>query len=234
MYKGAPELKLDKLSEGTIAAAIVGTGAVIAVLAALFWLPFVRAKVIKRDYTIRWYHFFYGPLLWSRPAPEVALDAAISSVPDYRTYGRDQPVDAPAGNDMHDVENRINPTLMTTGSHEDTAANSPDGSEKNYPVDGHKPTHTPTTSHTPHHAPLTEVEAPAEPHPIEGSWILPKNLWIILRYRVPKALLHGSSVDVHKLQAGATGEQQRISEMHERAKQYDNEVSGYLGCFGRS
>jgi sodium-dependent phosphate transporter len=222
VYKGAPELKLSSLSETTIAAAIVGTGAVIAVLSALFWLPFVHAKVVKRDYTIRWFHFFYGPLLWRRPAPEVPLDAAISAVPDYRTYGRDEPA-VPFNTDGgRDVENRLSP--------EEDAANSPEGSEKDvhhgaslpsvkkHQTEGAEPARAQRVA-------LSEVEAASNAHPIDGLWILPKNLWIILRYRIPKLLLHGSSVDVHKLQLGGTEEEQRITEMHERAKQYDNEVS---------
>lgn len=33
---------------------------VVTLLSILFWLPFVRARVVKGDYTIRWYHFFMG------------------------------------------------------------------------------------------------------------------------------------------------------------------------------
>lgn len=66
VYKGAPNLGLAKLPDTTIAAAIVGTGAVIAALSLIFWLPYVYCKVVRNDYNIRWYHFFMGPLLWKR------------------------------------------------------------------------------------------------------------------------------------------------------------------------
>ena len=72
-----------------------------------------------------------------------------------------------------------------------------------------------------------EVEAT---HQIEGAWILPKNLWILLRYRaypfVWKALTHGSGVDIHALQAGREGTKDgdRMRKIHERAKQYPNET----------
>ncbi|KAK1215995.1 hypothetical protein PQX77_021396, partial [Marasmius sp. AFHP31] len=82
IYKGAPSLNLKSLPDSTLAAAIVGAGAVIALLSLLFWAPFVHAKVVKKDYTIRWYHFLMGPLLWNRPAPEDA--GSKSAVPDYR------------------------------------------------------------------------------------------------------------------------------------------------------
>lgn len=51
IYKGAPTLGLDEMSPGKTAAAIMLTGLVIGVLAAVFWLPFVHGKVIKKDYS---------------------------------------------------------------------------------------------------------------------------------------------------------------------------------------
>ena len=51
VYKGSPSLKLDDMSPGKTAAAILLTGFVIGLLAAVFWLPFVYGKVIKKDYS---------------------------------------------------------------------------------------------------------------------------------------------------------------------------------------
>lgn len=56
IYKGAPTLNLSAKSPTTTALAIVLTALVIAVLAYLFWVPYVYCKVIKKDYTLRWYH----------------------------------------------------------------------------------------------------------------------------------------------------------------------------------
>lgn len=56
IYKGAPSLNLAEKTPTTTALAIVLTALVAAVLAVLFWVPFVYSKVIKRDYTLRWYH----------------------------------------------------------------------------------------------------------------------------------------------------------------------------------
>lgn len=52
IYKGAPQLGLSKMSDGKTAAAIILTGVVIAILAIVFWMPFVHAKVIKKDYSV--------------------------------------------------------------------------------------------------------------------------------------------------------------------------------------
>jgi sodium-dependent phosphate transporter len=51
VYKGAPALKLDHLSRVETAAAILGTAATVTLLAAIFWLPYVHAKVVKNDYS---------------------------------------------------------------------------------------------------------------------------------------------------------------------------------------
>ncbi|WVW84171.1 hypothetical protein I302_106201 [Kwoniella bestiolae CBS 10118] len=214
VYKGAPSLKLDKLSKTTIALAIVLTGLVVAILSILFWLPYVHAKVVKKDYTIRWYHFFYGPLLWKRPAPTESLEHAHQHVPDYRVLGRDDEKRTYEGE---------------TGAH-----------PSNLPIDGHQEDGSPTGGRTKNLDPERDLESsPTRPHKpvpleevevnpktqIEGLWILPRNLWVILRYKIPKILLHGSSVDVHAMQAGNGSKQaNRIHEMHERASQYPNET----------
>lgn len=51
MQKGAPNLNLDDLSQETVAAAIVITGVVCAALSVIFWIPYVRQKVVKKDYS---------------------------------------------------------------------------------------------------------------------------------------------------------------------------------------
>lgn len=88
VYKGAPELKLNKLPEVTMALGIVLTGLVVSILSVIFWLPYVYGKVVRNDYTLRWYHIFYGPLLWRRQAPADAKDGLHSAVPDYTIRDR--------------------------------------------------------------------------------------------------------------------------------------------------
>lgn len=80
-------------------------------------------------------------------------------------------------------------------------------------------------------------------HKIEGAIILPRNLWILFRYKLPKLLLHGTSgklklflevvdianknsVDIHAMQShkGKGKEGDRMMKMYEQAAQYDNEV----------
>lgn len=90
VYKGSPQLNLDDLGGDVTAGAIVGTAAVGALLAAIFWMPYVHAKSIKKDYTVRWYHFFMGPLLWKRQAPaDAGAIGSQEAVPDYRIHAPD-------------------------------------------------------------------------------------------------------------------------------------------------
>ncbi|KAG6908371.1 hypothetical protein DXG01_004869 [Tephrocybe rancida] len=91
IYKGAPSLGLTKLPKSTTAIAIVGSSLVIAALSIIFWLPYVYCKVVRKDYTLRFYHFFLGPLLWWRAAPADASELkADAAVPDYRIIQTDK------------------------------------------------------------------------------------------------------------------------------------------------
>lgn len=206
VYKGSPSLNLDELPGSTTALAIVMTALVISVLSILFWLPYVYCKVVRKDHTIRFYHFFYGPLLWKRPVPPQDPTVVASAVPDYRVRDRDapQPLNshAPsiAGSREHgDVESKSNPEAGTDGD-------SP-REERAVPI-----------------VPLDQVEK--NEHPIEGFWWKPQNLYIIFRYRIPKILLHGSSVDIHKMQTegGSAEDNARIARIHQQANQYPNET----------
>ncbi|RDB17305.1 Phosphate-repressible phosphate permease pho-4 [Hypsizygus marmoreus] len=197
IYKGAPSLGLNKKPGSTTAIAIIGTSLVIAALSALFWLPYVYCKVVRKDYTIRFYHFFLGPLLWWRVAPEDAQDLSPDdAVPDYR--------------------------IVKTEKHETAAQHSDEESanEKHAVV----PDET-----APQHSALND-EVETDPHPIEGAWAEPKNLYIIFRYKafpfLKKALTYGTTMDIHAAQAGKAGtaEGRRINGIYLRAKQYPNEV----------
>ncbi|BGP57125.1 hypothetical protein JCM8202v2_004765 [Rhodotorula sphaerocarpa] len=207
IFKGAPSLGLKKLSHATTAAAVVGTGAVVALLSVLFWVPFVYCKVARKDYTLRFYHFFLGPALWYRQPPADAADRA-ANVPDYRLRAdRDDELAHPE----------------KPGDAEASQASS--GEEKIY--------EDPTPQEGLNQKSLLEEEVERkaqDPHPIDGAWIEPKNLYIIFRYKagpfIHKALTYSTSVDLAKLQAGEAGssDHARMMRVYERARQYPNET----------
>jgi sodium-dependent phosphate transporter len=186
--------------------AIVLTGLVIAILSVLFWLPYVYCKVIKKDYTLRWYHFFMGPLLWPRQAPADAFDHT-SAVPDYRVVGRDGETTAePSSTKPEQRSNTLNGDVESKGSDPNLDVHSQQLNSEQIPE-----------------AALADVEKDRKDK-IEGAWILPRNLWIILRYKVPYVLFYGANVDVHARQLGQGKEGDRRLEMLQHTKQYSNDT----------
>lgn len=172
----APSPTLENLSQSAVAAAVLGTAAVVAILSVVFWLPYVYAQVIKKDYKLRWYHFLLGPLLWKRPSPPDAdTIGSKTAVPDYSIA-------------VHDFD-----------SYESAVF-----------------------SEIPPVEPDVERDS-IDSQTIDGPWILPRNLWIIVRYKIPGLLTYGTRVDVLKLQAGDDEkEATRLKKMHNRVVQYDN------------
>lgn len=55
VYKGSPNLGLNKKPAWYIASVTLGTGGGLAVLSAIFFVPWLHAKVIKKDADIKWY-----------------------------------------------------------------------------------------------------------------------------------------------------------------------------------
>ncbi|GAA5934415.1 hypothetical protein JCM3775_000352 [Rhodotorula graminis] len=211
VFKGSPSLGLDELPQNELAAAIVGTAAVVMALAVLFWVPYVYCKVARKDYTIRWYHFFFGPALWFRQPPADAADLAVNVV-DYR-------VRADKEGETH---GNVKPQLAANPDLESSGAS---GEEKIMEEPSSTPVHPSALN--------SEVEK-ADPHPIEGPWATPKNLWIIARYKaipwIVKSATHGLNYDIHGAQNGEAGspEARRMQDIYARAKQYPNETEA---CF---
>ncbi|KAJ9117929.1 hypothetical protein QFC20_000210 [Naganishia adeliensis] len=226
IYKGSPQLNLEDMSPGKTAAVILLTGLVVGILSVLFWVPYVRAKVIKKDYTIRFYHFFYGPFLWNRPAPADAGEIGKGAVADYRIR------DHKEGDVVNDpIKVYGNPdsmaeqaTMADQATVTEEAGNDEKAPRKTDSLEG--------SSDVAHAIPLEsklEKELEVPQHPIEGPWILPKNIWIVLRHRaypfVHKMLTHGAGVDVHARQAGTgTKDAERMQKIYGRAVQYPNET----------
>jgi sodium-dependent phosphate transporter len=187
VYKGSPSLNLDELPEVTIALAIVLTALVGAILSIILWAPYVYVKCVKKDYTLKWWHFVYGPLLLKRPTPELPADGAISTVTDYRVV-RDEPA-------------------------QETAP--PTDLEKATEAEEHVCTCRDPTPEVP----LAEVERDDK---IIGNWVKPRNL-LILAKRAWGKITHGSKIDIHETQK-QSGEAEKLREIHEIAKQYDNDT----------
>lgn len=87
VYKGSPNLGLSKKPSWYIAAVTVGTGGGVAILSAIFFVPFLHSRVINKDSTVKWWMFIQGPLLFKRPPP---ADADRAVVPNYAVVQDDE------------------------------------------------------------------------------------------------------------------------------------------------
>lgn len=167
-------------------------------------------QAVRKDYTIRWYHFFLGPLNWKRQPPaDAGKIGAPRHVVDYRVRDRDQPEDQA-------VTDEPIPAPMPA-----TADSNAQVKEKNLEAGGSDSSSSPEREN----GHPSKLEASMDPLkvPIEGS--LKNKAWVILRYRLLGGLLHGSSVDIHALQTqegGFTGK--RMNDVYARARQFPNEV----------
>lgn len=83
VWKGAPNLNLDDLSDTTVALAIVITGLVGAVLYVIFALPYFYRKLVLEDWTLKWWEIVYGPLLLRRSKEIPPMPAGHMLVIDY-------------------------------------------------------------------------------------------------------------------------------------------------------
>lgn len=103
VYKGSPNLGLSKKPGWYIAAVTMGTGGGVAILSAIFFVPFVHARVIKKDQGIKWYMCVLGPLLFRRPNPP---DADCAKIPNYAVIQEDESLTAAgapsSGGQSHD------------------------------------------------------------------------------------------------------------------------------------
>lgn len=71
VWDGAPNLHLDDLSGGAIAASVLGVGAAATILYLLTVHPYFRRKVIYNDWTLKWYHIFIGFKFWFAPTDNI-------------------------------------------------------------------------------------------------------------------------------------------------------------------
>jgi sodium-dependent phosphate transporter len=111
---------------------------------------------------LRWYHFFFGPLLWKRPTPEDA-GKDMSHITDYRVVKDDQhPTTASA----------TSPSLQP--SETETEAIDAEPSTKEKDLEGQNANHV--VPNQP--APLQALE---QAHPYAEDWYAPINAWIFLR-----------------------------------------------------
>ncbi|KYK56044.1 putative sodium phosphate protein [Drechmeria coniospora] len=247
VYKGSPNLGLNKKPSWYIAAVTMGTGGGLALLSALFFVPFVHAKVIKRDPTVKWWMFLQGPLLFKRPAPDLTTSERVvipnyavvqeSDAEDEPSYastpvslGKPQPRHADAKTAPDPSESPLplpEPLVHRTGEKDIVSAESQAATYKELVARGR--------SHF--HARLREKRGPLgwamrtlhNNPPGAGEAYELHNIKTLLK-RIPAMIvcgaLYGLHYDIHAAQTGIAGtpEGDRMERVYAAAEKYPNEV----------
>lgn len=232
VYKGSPKLGLAEKPAWYIVAVTLGVGFGLFFLSAIFFVPYVHAKVIKKDYTLKWWDVVRGPLLFQREAPS---DAEEAHVPNYAVVQKDSDDEESATEEKAVRVDGKSPSL------EDGVepVNSPSDNEKGLPP--------PTTqeeyqklvkeAEERHHAKLRKKRGPLgwamrflHEHPMGAGSIHETHNLITFFQRIPPmivvAALYGANYDIHTAQVGISGtpEGRRMERVYSYAKKYPNEV----------
>jgi sodium-dependent phosphate transporter len=226
VYKGSPNLGLSKKPSWYIVAVTMGTGGGVCLLSAIFFVPWLHARVIKKDSSVKWYHVIQGPLLFGRAVP---TEAEVAKVPNYAVM-QDEPED-----EIHN-HSHIDEKEIKTGVASIPASNDERSLEK---LEGNQLSYREiiAQSEARHNAKLLNSRGPLgwgmrllRDNPMGAGEIYElRNIMLMLK-RIPAivtvGLLYGFHYDIHTAQSGIQGtpEGERMKRVYAAAKKYPNEV----------
>ncbi|KAJ5546085.1 hypothetical protein N7494_003670 [Penicillium frequentans] len=225
VYKGSPNLGLSKKPAGWIAGVTLGTGGAVCLLSALFFVPYVHAKVIKKDHSVKWWMVIMGPLLLNRPTP---TDAEEAKVPNYAVV-QDEYDDEASTHESGSIDKDAQTSTLPA-----------EDREKNImEVEARQPSYQEVmaASEARHRNKLLQSRGPLgwamrflRDNPMgPGELYELRNIWILLK-RIPPTivcgLLYGAHYDIHSAQSGIAGtpEGERMKRVYAAAEKYPNEV----------
>lgn len=236
VYKGSPNLGLNKKPAWYIIAVTLGVGFGIAAISAIFFVPYLYCLIINKDSTIRWYHIFLGPLNFKRPVPEGADQA---KVPDYAVVQHDDDMDGEKsssyGGESPDEADfkTLPPAALDTPGMTATPATLVAGRESQE-LDYKQ---IMARNQERFHAKLRKKRGPLgwamrtlHDNPIGKGEIYERHNIIALFKRLPAYVvcgaLYGLHYDIHAAQSGVSGtpEGDRMARVYGHAKKYSNEV----------
>lgn len=229
VYKGSPNLGLSKKPGYWIAGVTVGSGAALCLLSALFFVPYVHARVIKKDHTIKWWMIFYGPLLFKRPAPTDGTEVAM--VPNYAVVQDEYEDEASTTHTQGSIDEEKNPRTASTpadaNEHRLVKAEATQLTYKEIMAQ----------SEARHREKLLKSRGPLgwamrflRDNPMGAGEIYEWRNIVALIKRIPAiitvGLLYGAHYDIHGAQSGIAGtpEGERMKRVYDAAEKYPNEV----------
>jgi solute carrier family 20 (sodium-dependent phosphate transporter) len=214
----------------------MGTGGGVAVLAAIFFVPFVHARILKKDYTVKWWMFIQGPLLFKRPAP---ADAVRANVPDYAVVQEEQEeqeeqsstrsAESVGERDANKTE--TGDVLTTTSAEKDekklATAEATQATYKELMAKGESKLHAKLMKKR---GPIGWAMRTLRDNPMGAGQIYELHNIKILAKRIPAmivcAALYGLHYDIHAAQTGIAGTPDgvRMQRVYAHAEKYPNEV----------
>ncbi|KAJ4397283.1 hypothetical protein N0V93_001507 [Gnomoniopsis smithogilvyi] len=222
VYKGSPNLGLNKKPGWYVASVTMGTGCGLALLSGLFFVPYVHCKVIKKDYTLKWWQFIQGPLLFSRPAPP---DSEKAVVPNYAVVQEDSDDEVTVAHSSTSVLEGDNHSAQS-----EKRIREPEVaplSTKELEAQGQALLHAKLEKKK---GPLGWGMRTLRDNPMGPGQIYELHNMKILLKRIPAmitvGLLYGLHYDIHAAQSGIHGtpEGKRMERVYAHAEKYPNEV----------
>ncbi|KAJ5616959.1 hypothetical protein N7537_002073 [Penicillium hordei] len=225
VYKGSPNLGLNKKPGWYVAAVTMGTGGGVCLLSAIFFVPFLHARVIKKDPSVKWWMVIQGPLLFNRPVP---TDSEVAKVPNYAVVQ-----DEPEYHEPHLSVDEKEPkagVASIPGSTEEQSVDRLEANQLTY-------REVMAQSEDRHNAKLLESRGPIgwamrllRDNPMGAGEIYEFRNMKRMAKRLPAiitvGLLYGFHYDIHAAQSGNEGtpEGERMKRVYANAEKYPNEV----------
>ncbi|KAG8808791.1 Na+/Pi symporter [Serendipita sp. 400] len=215
VWKGAPALKVDRLSTGETVGIILGVVFGIATLCILFLLPYLYRRLKLEDWTLHWYHVFLGPILLFRgPVPKRPSEYTHQVVQDY-------------------YRGHMTKQQLATAGISNAEA---DNIERERTAEGSVPTEKDEHHHPPPKDVVTsnggsneDVESTMVTSTGTRPWYTPKNLWTKAHYYFFRGVNHDPASEQSTARSNPylTGD---LKDMHARTEHYDNKTE-YLYSF---
>jgi sodium-dependent phosphate transporter len=226
VYKGSPNLGLNKKPAWYVAAVTMGTGGGVAILSAIFFVPYVYAKVIIKDASIKWYHVPLGPLLYRRAKP-AEVDRAL--VPNYAVVQEDEDdLQSSSSTRADSISGDVNEKKAAQDSERAVVTReAAQASYKELVAQARERFHQKLMKGR---GPLAWAMRYLRANPMgAGELYEIRNIKLLLK-RIPAqvvvGLLYGAHYDIHAAQSGISGtpEGERMARVYAHAEKYPNEV----------
>jgi solute carrier family 20 (sodium-dependent phosphate transporter) len=221
VYKGSPKLGLTKKPGWWIAAVTLGAGGALALLAALFFVPYLYCKIIKKDQTLKWYQFIYGPALFKRPTAEGGNTAVV---PNYAVV---QDEDDKLSDSSRSIDESSEKADIIENEKQAVVAESKQYTVKELQAQGDAKLRAKLEKER---GPIGWAMRTLRDNPMGPGQIYEIQNLKTLAKRLPavvvSGLLYGLYYDIHAAQTGISGtpDGERMKRVYANAEKYPNEV----------